>query len=110
MKKASANLTGSGTSFYDCTVKTSIRKLTEILGIPNYMYSDIDGKIQNEWVLEHNSTIITLYDWKEYRNYNKDETIEFHIGGNNQTETEAAKTYIQEQLDMYSLLDTLYLN
>lgn len=110
MTKASANLTGSGTSFYGTIVKSSISKLTAILGKPQYMYSDIEDKTQNEWVLEHKDTIITLYDWKEYRNYTKNEIIEFHIGGNSQTETDEAGTEIQEQLDIYSLLNSLYLN
>lgn len=105
-----ANITGSGTSFYGQTVKASVNELTDILGPAKYQYTDIDGKTQNEWLLESRGRVVTLYDYKEYRKYSHDEPLDFHIGGHSQQDTEQAKLDIEEELIMLRLLSSLNLN
>ena len=41
---------------------------------------------------------LTVYDWKEYRPLKLDETIQFHIGQNNNTDIEFAITELQNEL------------
>ena len=49
-----------------------------------YTDNDVDEKTQNEWEMQtEDGTAITIYDYKEYREYSDDEKIEWHIGANN---------------------------
>ena len=34
--------------------------------------------------------VFSVYDWKEYRSYTDDETIEWHIGGHDKATTDHA--------------------
>ena len=46
--------------------------------------NDVDEKTQNEWEMQtEDGTAITIYDYKEYREYSDHEKIEWHIGANN---------------------------
>ena len=69
------------TSFHNVTVVASIEELMELLGEPKYHTSDVTEKVQYDWVMETNSgSVFTVYDWKEYRELDKTEDIEWHIG------------------------------
>jgi len=71
----------SGTS-YQGSVMTSLTSLKNILGAPSVTYADIDSKTRNEYLIEFDDGLVaTIYDYKEYRAYDDDEIIEFHIGG-----------------------------
>ena len=73
----------SGTS-YQGSVMTSLTSLKNILGAPSVTYADIDSKTRNEYLIEFDDGLVaTIYDYKEYRAYDDDEIIEFHIGGFN---------------------------
>jgi hypothetical protein len=87
-----------GTSFHNYTVTTTIDKLTELFGEAMEIFTDIDDKVQYEWVLETSEgTVFTIYDWKEYRELSMFETIEFHIGSHSPRESHIAW---QELLDL----------
>tara|TARA_Y100000389_G_scaffold94442_1_gene91077 strand:+ start:3578 stop:3889 length:312 start_codon:yes stop_codon:yes gene_type:complete len=72
-----------GTSFHGQTIYTSVEALTEAYGEP-HNYGDPDDKVQYAWDMElQDRTVFTIYDWKEYRCYEENATIEFHIGAKN---------------------------
>ena len=80
MKKTEKS--ANGTSFHDVTITTSISDLTRLLGEPTYVGESLIDKVTVEWVCETlEGEIVTIYDWKEYRWIDKDEKIEFHLGG-----------------------------
>jgi len=45
--------------------------------------------------------VITIYDWKEYRDYHEDEFIRFHIGGHSSNITELAQIEIENVLNLF---------
>ena len=73
----------SGTSFTDHIIIASVNELTKALGEPHWAGDDEDEKTQYEWdfKIKREGSVFTIYDWKEYRRYSKDEKIEWHIGG-----------------------------
>ena len=80
MKKT--NQSANGTSFHDVTITTSINELVRVLGEPTYVGDYGEDKVTVEWVCEtEEGEVVTIYDWKEYRWIDKDEKIEFHLGG-----------------------------
>jgi len=73
----------SGTS-YQGSVMTSLSNLKNIFEAPSVTYADIDSKTRNEYLIEFDDGLVaTIYDYKEYRAYDDDEILEFHIGGFN---------------------------
>ena len=74
--------TAYGTCFIFHTIRASVNQLIKALGNPHYTGTE-DEKTQYEWdfrITKENS-VFTIYDWKEYREYSRDEIIEWHIGG-----------------------------
>ena len=72
------------------TAQGIIRKL----GIkPNYYKpEDISSKITRVWdLILDDSMPFTIYDWKEYREYEDDENIEWHIGATSREDYEKVK-------------------
>lgn len=68
-----------GTSFHGQTVYASVDDLTKVCGEP--YRGEIEDKVQYEWTMQtSDGTLFTIYDWKEYRHYWKNELIEWHIG------------------------------
>lgn len=110
--------TWMGTSYHgDCFLAT-ISELKKIFGPPDHIGGKID-KVQYEWLLDleedfypipalrvsntlKTTTKITIYDWKEYRNYHNDDYIRFHIGGVSGKITELAKKEIEKVLTIYN--------
>lgn len=58
-------------------------QLIDILGEPTR--TDYEDKVTREWVIEDSGSgvVATIYDWKEYREYDDDEAVNWHIGGHN---------------------------
>ena len=78
-KKTNSNI--GGTSFHDTTFKASVNDLIKAFGEPDYDDNSGDDKTNFEWGMEtDNGDVFSIYDWKEYRKLNKDETIDWHIG------------------------------
>lgn len=80
----------SGTSWYDGVIKNTGREIIQALNIhPNE--GDGDKVIYN-WDIDaffDNGDLVSfaIYDWKEYREFDLDEVIEWHIGTKNYSET-----------------------
>jgi hypothetical protein len=96
-----------GTSYHGHEFLSTIEELKQVFGKPDAI-GDKDDKVQFEWILEleiSNSlgTIapITIYDWKEFRDYHEAEYIRFHIGGHSGNITELAKIEIQNVLNLF---------
>lgn len=70
------NGTSSCGLYFDATTEQIIAKVGE----PDYREEPC-GKVTREWDLElEDGTTFTIYDWKEYREYDDDEVVEWHIG------------------------------
>ena len=82
----------NGTSFHNTTINCSVSTLRKVLGEPYDENNSGEDKVNYCWFMEtDNGDVFTVYDWKEYRVLNENETIEWHIGGHNQNVTEDAK-------------------
>jgi hypothetical protein len=89
MKKT--NSSTNGTSFHNVTIKTSVNKLKSVLGEPEFEDNTGEDKVNFEWDLETSEgDVVSLYDWKEYREIDLDETIEFHIGAHSKSVSNVA--------------------
>jgi hypothetical protein len=96
MKKT--NKTPNRTSFHNVTIKTTINKLMEAIGDPNYFENSGKDKVNVEWVRETAlGHVITIYDYKEYRVLGLNEEVEFHLGGQEKDHTLTAK----RELELY---------
>lgn len=67
------------------TFKASTNDIIKLFGEPDFRLSESDelsdGKVTREWDLElEDKTVLTIYDWKEYRDFDDDEVIEWHVG------------------------------
>jgi hypothetical protein len=90
---------GIGTSFHGITIRATANQLSEIVGEYSKLKSG-DGKVVFQWILENeDEEIITIYDWKMYREVGIDEEIEWNIGGHNKQSTEKAKEEILNLLN-----------
>lgn len=85
----------NGTSFHDTTVTATLSQMRKALGTPVYEGNDGSDKVNVEWNLEtEKGNVFTVYDWKNYRPIKEKEKIEWHIGGENENVTKAAKVEI----------------
>jgi hypothetical protein len=88
-----------GTSFHESVINCSVATLKKVLGEPSYDANDGQDKVNFDWDMETSTgDVFTVYDWKEYRSLNENETIEWHIGGMNRSVTEQAKREIREAI------------
>jgi hypothetical protein len=89
-----------GTSFHGTVFNASVADLRKILGEPDMEQNDGRDKVNFEWTMQtENGKIFTVYDWKEYRPLEEDETIEWHVGGHSGEDTEKALNEIAEALN-----------
>jgi hypothetical protein len=90
---------GIGTSFHGIKIRATANQLSEIVGEYSKLKSG-DGKVTLQWILENeDEEIITIYDWKMYREVGLDEEIEWNIGGHNKQSTEKTKEEILNLLN-----------
>ena len=81
-----------GTSFYNTVIKTSVNELIRVLGQPQFEDNTGEDKTNFDFVCEtKDGDVFTIYDWKYYRPIDKDEMIEFHIGGKASHVTQQAR-------------------
>ena len=89
-----------GTSFHDTTIQCSVEQMKAVLGEPDFYDNDGADKVNFEWMREVNingrAIIFTVYDYKEYRELSLTEKVEWHVGGFNQRDTNAAAHAILE--------------
>ena len=89
----------TGTSFHNTTFSATVQDLRKILGIPREEQNDGKDKTNFEWVIEtDDGEVFTVYDWKEYRQLDEREDIDWHIGGASGRITEQALEEIEEAL------------
>jgi hypothetical protein len=87
-----------GTSFFGTTIVASVNQLIRSFGEP-YDNNTGEDKVNFVWDMEtEEGDVFTIYDWKEYRMIDKNEMIEWHIGGTSQSFTNDAKREIINQL------------
>lgn len=66
--------------------------LVKAFGQPSLPKVSPDGKVQKEWILEHNGNIYTIYDWKTgSEGYTTTELTSWNIGG-----TTASLDFLEE--------------
>ena len=91
-----------GTSFHGSEFKATVNELRELFGEEDCTGDEYD-KSQHDWGIEGKmddgeTYEFSFYDWKEYREYDNDETISWHIGGTNKELTEAVRVKVEEML------------
>lgn len=73
----------NGTSYHGQTITLTRNELQTFCACEPDAFGDLNDKVQYEWTMETSSgDVFTIYDWKEYRAFKEDETIEWHIGAN----------------------------
>ena len=88
-----------GTSFHGITIRGSVNQLSEVIGEYSKLNSG-DGKVVYQWILETDEDeVVTVYDWKMYREVGMDEEIEWNIGGHSKKSTEKAREEILKLLN-----------
>ena len=97
-----------GTSWHGSSVYSTVKELRVIFGSPDYV-GGIDDKVQFEWLLDlevsnslGTSAAITIYDWKEFRKYDEEELIGFHIGGFSRQITKLAEKEIKKLIEIFN--------
>ena len=77
-----------GASFGGVFIQTTLRKLRDEFGSESFT-NPTNEKTTHEWAFEiRPDSILTIYDWKEFREIELDEEIEWHIGRRNVTKDE----------------------
>ena len=95
IKKTEKNI--NGTSFSFVTFNASVNDLIRMFGEPTIEDNTGDDKCNFDWHLETgDGDVFTIYDWKEYRKLNINETIEWHIGSFSWEVADKARTQISE--------------
>lgn len=95
------NRSTAGTSFHNITVTTTVNKLIQAIGEPDYEDNLGDDKVNFEWECGLDTgEVFTIYDWKEYREIDRDESIEFHIGSNTSAISRQALRELNEKLNL----------
>ena len=90
----------NGTSFHNHTFSATVGDLRKALGEPYCEQNDGEDKVNFEWIMEtEDGTVFTVYDWKEYRQLDENEDIEWHIGGRSGLTTGKALSEITKALD-----------
>jgi len=85
------------TSYATCFYATK-EEIVNAFGKPSYEEYDTGEKVQNEWDFNVEGHAITIYDWKEYREYEDDETIEWHIGAEWQNRDEKFVESVKKEI------------
>ena len=90
----------NGTSFHDHTFTATVDDLRNVLGQPQFESNDGEDKNNFDWIMEtEDGEVFTVYDWKEYRQLDENEDIEWHIGGRSGLTTGKALSEITKALD-----------
>lgn len=72
----------NGSGLKDYLGPVSYWDLKAVLGEPTFNEESGDGKVQKEWVVEHDGNVFTIYDWKTYdEQYTVESLDRWNIGG-----------------------------
>jgi|TARA_R100000935_G_C2706652_1_gene112417 hypothetical protein len=71
-------------TFHGHDFSAAVVDIEKVCGKVMYTDNDIDEQTQNEWEMQtEDGTAFTIYDFKEYREYDSAEKITWHIGAGN---------------------------
>ena len=102
MIKRLENYSLNGTSFHGHYFMATKNDLEKVCGKVMYQDSDINEKVQNEWEMATEDDVhFTIYDYKEYRHYDNDEMIEWHIGTENRFGSVKAYTALKRAFHLH---------
>lgn len=86
----------NGCSLKDYLGPVGYWDLKAVLGEPTFNEASGDGKVQKEWVVEHDGNVFTIYDWKTYdERYTVESLDRWNIGG-----TSYAGYFLEELTEM----------
>ena len=95
----------NGTSYHGYEIQCSLNEIVSVFGKQHYTSPKFE-KAQNEWLLETSEgNIVTIYDWKQHRNFGDDEVISWHIGSHGRQVSRLAEELIINELNIYKLLN-----
>ena len=87
-----SNKSADNTSFHNVKFTTTVNELIRVLGEPQESYNTGEDKVNFCWSCElEDGTVVTIYDWKEYKEFDLDRAIDFHIGSKNPIDSITAK-------------------
>lgn len=95
----------SGTSFHGYTLNIKPNNLITLFGPYE---NPKDGKVQTEWDLLYDNIPFSIYDWKEYEDFEFDKVIEYHIGTHTEKESEIVYNAIIAYIIEYGYKDQIY--
>lgn len=88
-----------GGSFHNTIVQATPNQIISVLGKPECEQNNGRDKSNFDWNGVTDCGIgFTVYDWKYYRPLDMDETVDFHIGGDNREQTEIAATKLRRSI------------
>ena len=71
-------------TFHNHDFIAALEDIEKVCGPVMYTDPDVDEPTQNEWEMQtEDGTPFTIYDFKEYREYDRTEKITWHIGSGN---------------------------
>ena len=92
MKVRKTSKSMNGTSYHQIDIKTSLSRLKDKIGEPDFEQNDGSDKVNIEYELMlDDGTLFTIYDWKMYRPIGEDEILRFHIGAHSAKDAFKAK-------------------
>ena len=97
------NANSNGTWFHDVTFQATGNEMNAIAKNNNCEYWDNYGACGDKSQFDFNfeteeGVIFTVYDWKEYRHYDLDEILFWHIGGYTKAATIAGLKELKKHL------------
>ena len=96
------NSSTDGTSFQGVTIFASVQDLTRAFGEPTIQDNTGEDKVNFVWDLEtDDEEVFTIYDWKEYRELDLNEQIEWHIGSRSRHISGDAQYEVMRELGNY---------
>jgi len=95
-----------GTSFHGHVITADVKTMIDLLGDPvrttdlGIPMLPVDSKIQKQWILVLDcGNVVTLYDWKEYRELDPTDVICWHIGAHTSEIAKKAEGILLSALD-----------
>ena len=86
-----------GTSYFFNDIRTTVKRLKEVLGQPRIEENNGQDKMNFQWTARTSSGhLVTIYDYKEYKPLDENEKINFHIGGFGSIPTREAQKELEE--------------
>ena len=90
-------------SFHDVTIRATANEMKAIAADNNCEYWDDYGACSDKSQFDFNfeteeGIVFTVYDWKEYRHYDLDEILFWHIGGHTKAATIAGLKELRKHL------------